>query len=1813
MYRLQEAGAWREFKRKLTSCLQKRKWSYVIKDLAGKTTGPDIENEDEKVQAAAKAKVLDETACVFGVLSDALSAVDYKILLPTAADEEALEHNPNLFYKLMEKYSKGVVEEEAVADNMSEFMDTQWLVTTDGKSLDLQQQAEATMAKMMTHVEKSVLLGDDSINVTEALACNRFIKLMPMTLKLGNHAGLKPLKKVSTLMAKVRGIIYDLGGNGANLSESPALLMTLLQQLGYAGATPATLPAQIGQHPPFGKDMSGNQPRESGRYQSFSKARRFDQAAGPPDSKSQWCASGKHGWCRHSVCDPNYVYTPGGRNQQSGGGQQRALMASIQQLTQALSNSGNHVALLARSSYDALQDTVVLAQAQGISLEQLVFVDCGAEIDICNNESQMVPGTLQLFDTPKLMAGVGTCKYVGEGQRAKLFDCGNGLCIAYQTHTMFAPDSPFQVHSTDRIADAGVSIKIDSTTVNNQLSLYIPHTTHEVKCVKVGKLWAAPLCETTSTVTTTIGAHAELHAIGSSGCSTLIWDGISFHADKITPKIPPQPTILAAILAYGCHFHVPYDLVPLEAIANSSSGFDGWAEDFTIRNSPQIATPSGTTRCTEVDVDQVHGAPPPSGHDGDDGDSDSGSDTDVPDLVGSSASEDDTDTDSDYDAVPTSLTTVPVSPERKRIKRQLYKQRVKQKKLVATGRYKAFKPPPAGSTFSQPPAPQSTDRKLKYTRTVDAAVYRAELGASERRTRSTAKKLGVKLTNLNSAAAKQLDQQMRIANQPARALVKLGSSSKLEKGLHFGADTLGGQQPTSLLGNSYVIHWQVLDPVASKRASYVTFAADHSAASSVRGLQIFVQESGFDYNVGQSSVSQGVTFWADNGTEFQGAFRQRLEQDGINIRLGTAHKKNTGAAPFLENGNKDLQKRMRTNLKFADVNLKADGHDPTKLWDLAMAHGARQDRFEQEVAALSEGDTAGADELDGRMRRALRVHFGARVTPTLQPTAPARLQQGKQLADRAVAGLFCGMDRSGRYIILLPSGKFMMTVDIAIGAVMPDFHPEIVDFDGADSDDAAFPVPHQHDDDAGAPDFDLANGDAGDGSDDDAPAHPPLHDKTGQPVTNGDRVGWPWGDSNFGHKTMTDFPGTVQDIGLDSPTKFTIEYDTFDADGYRIDGESTAHKHAIDAAAEVMTKLDDEDDDEPPIVNTARRQQKWSTHPTVQKYVGTDGQILPDILTGEIELPPLPPLPDYTRAKHPAPPTSVLEALSRDDAYFWLTATVKEYTTLHRIAFRYRTKSSTEHMRRGLQLKWVSAYKFGADGAITKFKQRLVAAAWQAKKGVDFEESYIGSPPVADLRTLECMAIEKGWGRMELDVTCAYVSADCPPQVNGDPVIASMPDGTKLHGVDGTELSIELLRALYGWGASGWAWARKLHGTLAAGDCPVSLVQSHHQPSIFYAKSEPGSQFYGQTLIVWINVDNVRTYYSSPDMNTTFINWYSTKFDITGGEADLAILPPQVCLGMTLTYTVEDGITKSVKFDMDAFIEQVLTNHDMQDCNSRDAPLPVNFTLSKLDKPASVAEEQLAIDKFNKIFKRQVHTYKQLTKAYQSSVQAMNWLATMNAPTLRTAISFLARGSHYPCEKGVAAVKQCLRYIKGLIGQGITYYKYRDYADGEYPELVFGSDASFANHPDAKCQGGFTGRFKHQAITTAVTGKSSTVCNSTTQAESFWGAEACREMMYVIQWLHEVGLKVQLPVTLHIDNMATVTDAGSPIRRFSQRTKHFLISEKYAQQCSEMGLVKIIHRAGADLDADAMTKALPGSVLKKHTTTLLNGSAENRG
>ena len=87
-------------------------------------------------------------------------------------------------------------------------------------------------------------------------------------------------------------------------------------------------------------------------------------------------------------------------------------------------------------------------------------------------------------------------------------------------------------------------------------------------------------------------------------------------------------------------------------------------------------------------------------------------------------------------------------------------------------------------------------------------------------------------------------------------------------------------------------------------------------------------------------------------------------------------------------------------------------------------------------------------------------------------------------------------------------------------------------------------------------------------------------------------------------------------------------------------------------------------------------------------------------------------------------------------------------------------------------------------------------------------------------------------------------------------------------------------------------------------------------------------------------------------------------------------------------------------------------------------------------------------------------------------------------------------------------------------------------------------------------------------------------------------------------------LRSNEPITLYLDNAATVLMAGAPIKKFSQASKHFDIEEKWITQCVSDGILRVRHMPGSIEDggkgfaADAMTKPLPKHVLDVYAVQL---------
>jgi hypothetical protein len=335
------------------------------------------------------------------------------------------------------------------------------------------------------------------------------------------------------------------------------------------------------------------------------------------------------------------------------------------------------------------------------------------------------------------------------------------------------------------------------------------------------------------------------------------------------------------------------------------------------------------------------------------------------------------------------------------------------------------------------------------------------------------------------------------------------------------------------------------------------------------------------------------------------------------------------------------------------------------------------------------------------------------------------------------------------------------------------------------------------------------------------------------------------------------------------------------------------------------------------------------------------------------------------------------------------------------------------------------------------------------------------------------------------------------------------------------------------------------------------------------------------------------------------MDWYESRFDITGDNRRIPFGPstkPEYTLGITITHG-ETNLT----YRMPDYLQKVLSDFNMTDCKPSKTPLPPGFQIFKADQPQTDEERAETTAFMTKAFGNFTSGYKQTTKFYSSLLQSLNWFARMVCPTLVTAVSILASATHQPSIKAIKAIKQALRYSKSKMNDGLTYTRRRVYAKHEFPRQIYSSDSSFHDHIESgKSHGGVVGRLDDLAVTYFRAGRSTHVTTCSAHAESYQAAEAAKQIMYERQLGFELGF--DMPVALlYMDNAAVIAASTAELRQFSQRMKHYLLSERYLTQCVESGVIEVLYKNTSDIDADAMTKALPSATLQRHAHTLEYG------
>jgi hypothetical protein len=103
---------------------------------------------------------------------------------------------------------------------------------------------------------------------------------------------------------------------------------------------------------------------------------------------------------------------------------------------------------------------------------------------------------------------------------------------------------------------------------------------------------------------------------------------------------------------------------------------------------------------------------------------------------------------------------------------------------------------------------------------------------------------------------------------------------------------------------------------------------------------------------------------------------------------------------------------------------------------------------------------------------------------------------------------------------------------------------------------------------------------------------------------------------------------------------------------------------------------------------------------------------------------------------------------------------------------------------------------------------------------------------------------------------------------------------------------------------------------------------------------------------------------------------------------------------------------------------------------------------------------------------------------------------------------------------------------------------------------------------------------------------------STTEAELYSGVDCAQDMLYGMRVIESIGLSVQKPMKLQIDNKGAVEYANN--WSTGGRMRHATIRLGFLRELKEKGLVDVEWCKSEDMTADVFTKNLSGPLFHKH-------------
>ena len=438
---------------------------------------------------------------------------------------------------------------------------------------------------------------------------------------------------------------------------------------------------------------------------------------------------------------------------------------------------------------------------------------------------------------------------------------------------------------------------------------------------------------------------------------------------------------------------------------------------------------------------------------------------------------------------------------------------------------------------------------------------------------------------------------------------------------------------------------------------------------------------------------------------------------------------------------------------------------------------------------------------------------------------------------------------------------------------------------------------------------------------------------------------------------------------------------------------------------------------------------------------------------------------------------------------------------------------------------------------------------------------------LTSIRLIISYAAAHHWYLNTFDVKTAFLNADLREEV----YCRQIPHFPEAH----KDTVLQLCKALYGLRQVGNAWYNTLRPVLES----FGLQRCKIDHGVFFGSwsSSPhplvpmpanGSPLH---MLLPVHVDDGCSATNSQPLYDWFIQYLNQQFTVN----DLG--PLCMFLGISFDYDQARGV---FTLSQRPFIEELLSSNNLLNVKPQDVPLK-----SKSPQDTTVPPNALPrIANAN------------LTKAYQSIVGSLLYLASWTRPDIAYTVVALAQWNANPSRSTLLAAKGVLRYLSGTQDWVLVY------GDGVRSDSIAFSDADWATHQDDRRSiSGYT-FFMHSGLVSWSSSKQKATALSSTEAEYMAITHATKELLWIRVFSMIIDLPVPKPFHLLSNNNSAIDMMKSNV--ISNRAKHIDLCYHFIRDHVSEGTICINWILTEDMTADIFTKPLPHPIHSKHTSSL---------